>query len=83
MSLRESAESTSTPRSNTSDAHLCGECRFGTVVRALWPQKPALNLAQRLGVSERNALQLIRGERRVTARALVVVNAEMLQFGRQ
>ena len=52
--------------------------RFGTVVRALWPDKPALNLAQRMGVTERNALQLIRGERRVTARAVHVVNDEML-----
>jgi len=52
-------------------------CKFGTVVRALWPRKPALNLAQRMGVSERNALQLIRGERRVTARALVVVMDEI------
>jgi hypothetical protein len=51
---------------------------FGTAVRAIWPDKPALNLAQRMGVSERNALQIINGERRVTARAIVVVNAEFL-----
>lgn len=61
--------------------------KFGTVVRALWPDKPALNLAQRMGVNpatgkpytERNALQIIRGERRVTARAIHVVNSEMLE----
>lgn len=51
---------------------------FGTAVRAIWPDKPALNLAQRMGVSERNALQIINGERRVTARAIVVVNTEFL-----
>lgn len=64
--------------SKSSSEQVCGECRFGTVVRALWPKKPALNLAQRMRVSERNALQLIRGERRVTARALVVINEAML-----
>jgi hypothetical protein len=60
---------------------------FGTIVRALWPDKPALNLAQRMGVNpatgkpftERNALQIIRGERRVTARAVHVINSEILE----
>lgn len=60
--------------------------KFGRAIEALWPDKPALNLAQRMGVnpatgkpfSERNALQLIRGERRVTARAMHVLNAEVL-----
>lgn len=71
------SESRRVRASNGSEEHSCGESRFGTVVRALWPNKPALNLAQRMGVSERNALQLIRGERRVTARALVVVMDEI------
>lgn len=51
---------------------------FGTAVRAIWPDKPALNLAQRMGVTERNALQIINGERRVTAQAIHVLNAEFL-----
>jgi len=53
--------------------------KFGAVVEALWPDKPALNLAQRMGVSERNALQIMRGERRVTAKALHVLNGEVLE----
>lgn len=53
--------------------------KFGRVVEALWPDKPALNLAQRMHVTERNALQIINGERRVPARAVVVVNLEMLE----
>jgi hypothetical protein len=32
-----------------------------------------------MGVSERNALQIIRGERRVTARAVHVINTEILE----
>lgn len=53
-------------------------CKFGTVVRALWPDKPALNLAQRTGYTERGAQYLIDGKRRVTAKALHAVNAELL-----
>lgn len=53
-------------------------CKFGTVVRALWPVKPALNLAQRLGTTERGAQYLIDGERKVTARAVAIVIAEIL-----
>jgi hypothetical protein len=54
--------------------------RFGTVVRALWPDKPALNLAQRIGCSERGAQYIIDGKRRgkLFARALHVVEGEML-----
>jgi hypothetical protein len=52
--------------------------RFGTIVRALWPDKPALNLAQRLGCSERAAQFYIDGERKVTARAVAIIIAEML-----
>jgi hypothetical protein len=52
-------------------------CKFGTVVRALWPDKPALNLAQRMGISERGAQYIIDGQRRVPARALVVVMDEI------
>jgi hypothetical protein len=52
--------------------------KFGTIVRALWPDKPALNLAQRIGISERGAQYLIDGKRRVTAKALHVINTEIL-----
>jgi hypothetical protein len=44
-----------------------GDCRFGTVVLALWPVKPALRLSQLCGCSERHANLLIRGERKPNA----------------
>ena len=53
-------------------------CKFGTIVRALWPDKPALNLAQRIGCSERAAQFYIDGERKVPARALAAVVAEIV-----
>lgn len=52
--------------------------RFGTIVRALWPDKPALNLAQRIGCSERAANFYITGERKVSAHAVAVIVNEML-----
>lgn len=54
-------------------------CKFGTIVRALWPDKPALNLAQRIGCTERAAQFYIDGERKPSARAVHVVNTEMLE----
>ena len=51
---------------------------FGIFVRARWPDKPALNLSQRLGCTERAALYLINGERKVTAKAALVILTEML-----
>lgn len=53
-------------------------CKFGTVVRALWPDKPALNLAQRAGLSERGAQFVIDGKRKPNARALLAINAEII-----
>jgi hypothetical protein len=53
-------------------------CKFGTVVRALWPNKPALHLTQLEGCSERGAQYQIDGERKVTAKAMHVVEGEML-----
>lgn len=53
-------------------------CKFGTIVRALWPDKPALNLAQRIGCTERAAQFYIDGDRKPSARALHVINGEML-----
>ena len=52
--------------------------KFGRVVVALWPDKPALNLAQRAGLSERGAQYIIDGKRKPNARAIYVVNGEML-----
>jgi hypothetical protein len=57
---------------------LFSENRFGTVVRALWPDKPALNLAQRIGCTERAAQFYIDGERKITARAAAVILVEIL-----
>jgi hypothetical protein len=51
---------------------------FGRVARALWPKNTATNLAQRIGSSERGAQYLIDGERKVTARAIAVIVAEIL-----
>lgn len=53
-------------------------CKFGTVVRALWPDKTALNLAQRINCTERGAQYLIDGQRKVTARAIAVIITELL-----
>ena len=53
--------------------------KFGIVVRALWPIKPALNLAQRAGLTERMAQYLIDGKRKPNARAALVVYAEIIE----
>jgi hypothetical protein len=52
--------------------------KFGRVVVALWPHKPALNLAQRAGLSERGAQYLIDGKRKPNARAALAVYAEII-----
>ena len=52
--------------------------KFGIVVRALWPIKPALNLAQRAGLTERGAQFIIDGKRKPNARAALVVYAEII-----
>jgi hypothetical protein len=53
-------------------------CKFGTIVRALWPVKPALNLAQRIGCTERAAQFYIDGERKPSARALFAVMNDLI-----
>ena len=64
--------------STTSKEQPFEKSRFGTVVQSLWPKKPALNLAQRMGnITERGAQYIIDGKRRVPARALVVVMDEI------
>lgn len=51
---------------------------FGTVVRALWPEKPALNLAQRAGLSERGAQYLIDGKRKPNAHTMHILSGFIL-----
>ena len=53
--------------------------KFGTIVRALWPDKPGLNLAQRIGCSERAANFYITGERKVSAQAVAVILNEIIE----
>lgn len=52
--------------------------KFGRVVCILWPVKPALNLAQRAGISERGAQYLIDGKRKPNAKTLLIVSAALL-----
>lgn len=54
-------------------------CKFGTIVRALWPNKPALHLAQLIGCTERAANLYIRGERKVSARAVAAIVNQMIE----
>ena len=61
----------------TSNVPLEQSCKFGTVVRVLWPDKPALNLAQRIGCSERAANFYITGERAPSLDALLVIINEI------
>lgn len=53
-------------------------CKFGTIVQALWPTKPALRLSQKLGCTERAAQFYIDGDRKPSARAIAVIVNEML-----
>jgi len=46
---------------------------FGTIVRALWPDKPALNLSQRIGCTERAAQFYIDGDRKPSGRAVIAI----------
>lgn len=50
---------------------------FGRAAMALWPDNAPKIISERAGVSVRNANQIIRGERKVTARALIVVMDEI------
>lgn len=63
-------------RSNDSVEQMC---KFGTIVRALWPDKPALNLSQRIGCSERAAQFYIDGERKISARCIQLIINELLR----
>lgn len=52
--------------------------KFGSVVCLLWPDKPALNLSQRVGCSERHANLIIAGRRKPNARVAHVVLGEII-----
>ena len=54
-------------------------CTFGTIVHALWPVKPALNLAQRINTTERAARLYIAGERKISARCVQVIVDELFK----
>ncbi len=69
---------TSVPRDLAADLPRQRLSKFGLVVCALWPIKPALNLAQRAGLSERMAQYIIDGKRKPNARVALVVYAEII-----
>ncbi len=48
---------------------------FGRAAVALWPDNAAKIISDRADISVRNANQIMRGDRKVSARALVVVMA--------
>lgn len=50
---------------------------YGRAAIALWPDNAPKIIAERAGITIRNANQIIRGERRVTSRALVVLMDEV------
>lgn len=50
---------------------------FGRAVTGIWPDNAPKILSERMGTSVRNANQIMRGERKVTARALIVVMDEI------
>lgn len=50
---------------------------FGRAAIALWPDNAPKVLSERIGITIRNANQIMRGERKVPARALVVVMDEI------
>jgi hypothetical protein len=52
-------------------------CPFGRAAVALWPDNAPKIIAERAGISVRNANQIMRGQRKVTARLLVIVMDEI------
>ena len=53
---------------------------FGRAAVALWPDNAPKIIAERAGISVRNANQIMRGQRKVTAPALHVLNAEIIAW---
>lgn len=52
--------------------------KYGRAAVALWPDNAPKEIADRLHISIRNANQLMRGDRKVTAHALHAINSEIL-----
>jgi hypothetical protein len=52
--------------------------KFGLVCCALWPVKPALNLAQRAGCTERHANLIIAGQRKPNAQVMLALFKEII-----
>ncbi len=50
---------------------------FGRAVTGLWPDNAPKILSERVGISIRNANQIMRGDRKVPAHALVIVMDEI------
>ena len=61
-----------------SNGSLERSCKFGTIVRALWPDKPAIVLSQLADISERGAQYIIDGERKPPAHVVLAVFREAL-----
>lgn len=51
---------------------------LGRAAIALWPDNAPKIIAGRAGITVRNANQIMRGQRKVTAKVLLVINAELL-----
>lgn len=51
---------------------------YGRAVIAIWPDNAPKVVAERAGITIRNANQIMEGKRRVTARALLVLNEAVL-----
>lgn len=75
VSVSSESESSFRRRSNVA---LERSCKFGTIVRALWPDKPALVLSQLAGISERGAQFIIDGERKPPAHVVLAVFREAI-----
>lgn len=51
---------------------------FGRAAIAVWPDNAPKVISERAAISVRNANQIMRGERKVTARVLHILDAELL-----
>ncbi len=53
--------------------------KFGRAAIGVWPDNAPKILSERCRITIRNANQIIRGERKVPARAIIVLNSEFLE----
>lgn len=51
---------------------------YGRAVIAIWPDNAPKVVAERAGITVRNANQIMEGKRRVTARALLVLTSAVV-----